>query len=98
MSAVAGALTWVASGAGALGGALAAAAVQPVLLIPALVLLTPLATLPLLVPVLTLVALYSRDPDRQGRAAKILDRLLTTLQGGKHTTDTDPADAGPVQW
>ena len=97
MSAVAGALTWVASGAGALGGAVAAVSVHPVLLIPALTLLTPLAILPLLIPVLALVALYSRKPDRQIRAEKILDRLLTTLQGGRQSTHKDPAGAGSVQ-
>lgn len=77
---MAGGLALLASGAGAAGSAAVAVAMQPALLIPVLVILTPFATLPLLIPVLTLVVVYSPDPNRQDRAAKILDRLLTALQ------------------
>lgn len=94
---MAGGLSWVASGVGAIGGTAAAVAVQPAVLMPVLVIVIPLAALPLLIPVLALVALYSRDPGRQVRAEKILDRLLTTLQGGRQSTNKDQAGAGSVK-
>jgi hypothetical protein len=77
---VAGVLGWVASGA---GSAAVAVAVQPVLLIPVLVILAPLATLPLLITTLALVAVYDRDPGRQKAAEKVLERLLVTLRAGR---------------
>ncbi|MGH3911212.1 MAG: hypothetical protein ACRDRM_10325 [Pseudonocardiaceae bacterium] len=83
MSLVAGTPAWAASGAGAIGGAAAAVAMHPMLIVPVLAIVTSLATLPLLIPVLTLVAVYSPDPNRQERAEKILNRLLTTLRRGR---------------
>ncbi|MGH4014123.1 MAG: hypothetical protein ACRDSL_09390 [Pseudonocardiaceae bacterium] len=94
MSDVAGGMAWVASGAGAIGGTAAAVAVQPVLVIPVLVLVVSLATLPLLISVLTLVVVFSPDSNRQARAEKILDRLLITLRDGRQNADDDPAHAG----
>lgn len=93
VSDVAGALAWLASGAGAVGGGVAAAAVHPVLVIPVLVIVTSLASLPLLIPTLALIALYSSDPDRQARAAEILNRLLAALRGGKQGEAEDQSEA-----
>lgn len=64
-------------------GAAAAVAMHPMLIVPVLVIVTSLATLPLLIPVLTLVAVYSPDAKRQERAEKILNRLLTALRRGR---------------
>ncbi|MGH3934999.1 MAG: hypothetical protein ACRDS1_08495 [Pseudonocardiaceae bacterium] len=78
---MAGSLVRLVSGAGAAGGTAVAVAVQPALLIPILVMLTVLGSLPLLlITTLALVAVYSANPDRRTAAEKVLDRLLTTLR------------------
>jgi len=76
-----GTLTRLVSGVGAAGGTAVAVAVQPTLLIPVLVTLTALSSLPLLlITTLALAAVYSADPNRRTAAEKVLDRLLTTLR------------------
>jgi hypothetical protein len=76
----------LASGVGA-GGAVLAAAVQPGLLVPVALAAAVLGGLPLLlISVLALVAVYSRDPDRRAAAEKILDRLLSALRPQLPTT------------
>lgn len=80
---MAGALAWLASGAGAIGSAAVAVAAAPVLLIPVLVIAIPLATLPLLITTLTLGAVYDPNPDRRAAAVKVLDRLLVTLRADR---------------
>jgi len=76
-----GTLTRLVSGVGAAGGTAVAVAVQPTLLIPVLVTLTALGSLPLLlITTLALAAVYSADPNRRTAAEKVLDRLLTTLR------------------
>jgi len=78
---MAGTLTRLVSGVGAAGGTAVAVAVQPTLLIPVLVTLTALGSLPLLlITTLALAAVYSADPNRRTAAEKVLDRLLTTLR------------------
>jgi len=78
---MAGTLTRLVSGVGAAGGTAVAVAVQPTLLIPVLVTLTALSSLPLLlITTLALAAVYSTDPNRRTAAEKVLDRLLTTLR------------------
>jgi len=78
---MAGTLARLASGVGAVGGTAVAVAVQPTLLIPVLVTLTTLGSLPLLLIItLALAAVYSANPDRRTAAEKILDRLLTTVR------------------
>lgn len=77
MSAVA---SWLASSIGA-GGTVVAVAIQPALLGPVVVTVAVLGILPLLlISILALVAVYSRDPVRRKDAAKILNRLLTILR------------------
>ena len=81
MRTMVGTLTRLVSGVGAAGGTAVAVAVQPTLLIPVLVTLTALGSLPLLlITTLALAAVYSADPNRRTAAEKVLDRLLTTLR------------------
>lgn len=78
---MAGTLARLASGVGAASGTAVAVAVQPMLLIPVLVTLTALASLPLLlITTVALAAVYSTDPNRRIAAEKVLDRLLTTVR------------------
>ena len=81
MSEMAGTLVRLASGVGAASGTAVAVAVQPTLLVPVLVILIALGSLPLLlITTLALAAVYSTDPVRRTAAEKVLDRLLTTLR------------------
>jgi len=81
VSEMAGTLARLISGVGAASGTAVAIAVQPTLLIPVLVILTALGSLPLLlITTLALAAVYSTDPKRRAAAAKVLDRLLATLR------------------
>ncbi|MGQ0775240.1 MAG: hypothetical protein ACT4NY_12600 [Pseudonocardiales bacterium] len=82
MSGVAGALAWLASGAGAIGSAAVAVAAAPALLIPVLVIAIPLATLPLLITTLALVAVYDSNQERKTAAEKVL-KLLVTLRADR---------------
>lgn len=77
VSGVAGALAWLASGAGAISSATVAVAAAPTLLIPVLVIAIPLATLPLLITTLALVTVYDPKPTRQAAAEKVLELLVT---------------------
>jgi hypothetical protein len=75
--------TWLAPGAGVMGGVLITV-VQHATLGPALVIVGVLGALPLLLTItlittLALVAVYSPHRTRRGAAAKILDRLLSVL-------------------
>jgi len=82
VSGVAGALAWLASGAGAIGSAAVAVAAAPALLIPVLVIAIPLATLPLVITTLMLGAVYDSKPERRAAAAKVLE-LLVSLRGDR---------------
>ena len=86
MSAVASRLV---SGVG-VGGAALVAAGQLGLLVPVVLLIAVLGGLPLLlIVVLALAAVYSRDPTRRRAAEKILDRLLSALRPApRHKTST----------
>lgn len=83
MRSKAGALTWLASGVGALGSTLADLDMQPELLLLVLLIAIPLITLSLLIITLALVAVYGCAPERRAAAAKILDRLLVSLRAGR---------------
>ena len=83
MRSKAGALTWLASGVGAIGSTLVNVDMQPALLLLILLIAIPLITLPLLIITLALVAVNGCTPDRRAAAAKILDRLLVTLRAGQ---------------
>jgi hypothetical protein len=66
-------------------------ALQPALLVPILVTGAALGSLPLLlITMLALVAVYSRDPARREAAEKILDRLLITLRPQEASKRTRP--------
>jgi hypothetical protein len=72
--------SWLVSGVGA-GGAALAAALQPGLLVSIVLAVAGLGGLALLlVATLALGAVYSRGRARRIRAEKILDRLLSTLR------------------
>ncbi|MGH3912577.1 MAG: hypothetical protein ACRDTC_04090 [Pseudonocardiaceae bacterium] len=83
MRSKAGALTWLASGVGAIGSTLMDLGMQSALLVLGLIIAIPLAVLPLLITALALVAVYDCDPQRRAAAAKVLDRLLVSLRSGQ---------------
>lgn len=88
--------SWLVSGVGA-GGAALAAALQPGLLVSIVLAVAGLGGLALLLIVtLALVAIYSRDPVRRAAAEKILTRLLGVLRPRGPSTRrrrTDPPGA-----
>ena len=72
--------SWLVSGVGA-GGAALAAALQPGLLVSIVLAVAGLGGLALLlIATLALGAVYSRGRAQRTRAEKILDRLLSTLR------------------
>lgn len=62
------------------GSTVLAVAVQPGVLIPVLLTVAMLGGLLLLITTMALVVVYSPEPARRAAAAKVLDRLLTTLR------------------